>query len=308
MPAVVDAEVVEVKKEPATYDVAILNSEVDITSRVDEIVIKVKKEIADLELDKLTATEDNKKKIRETRTKLNKDKNQINDDVKAIDAVINKELNELKLQVKTKIIPLYADQDKLLVEKIDTITAEQLKTNTEYSLEYYNSKVKSMPLRLGVRYTDVPWDFNFNSSKKSIRTTCDEHFDNVEKGLIMIETHEFKDQLESLWIKHKFDIKEALFELQQQLTMAEQLMKQRDAAKAESDRLEAERAERQRIAAEKKVEEEAAYQDSLKVEVEEMPVVEDIVEYNFKIELTDAQLERLVEYLTNEDIDFELNE
>ena len=308
MPEIVDVEIVETKPVVQKYDIAVLNTIAELTSKVDDIVISTKKRIADLKLDELAPTEENKQVIRQTRADLNKEKNKYNEDLKEIDKAINRDFNELKKQVKDKILPLYADQDTLLSKKLDMITAEQLKENTEYSKTYYAAKLKSMPLRLGIRYEDIPWEFGFNSSKKSIRETCDTHFENVDKGLKMIETHEFKDQLEALWIKHKFDIKEALFELQQQLSMAEQLMKQKEATKLAQEKREAELAEQKRLADEKKAKEESERKAAMVVQVEEIPVAEEIIDYLLKIEVTDTQLNKLISFMMAEGIDFELVE
>ena len=308
MPEIIEAEVVETKSVVQTYDLAILNNIAVLTSRVDEIVSSTKKKITDLKLNELKATEENKQIIRQTRADLNKEKARYNDDLKAIDAVINKELNELKKQVKEKILPLYAEQDKVLAEKLEAITAEQLKENTEYAKTYYAAKLKSMPLRIGVRYEDIPWSFNFNSSKKSIRETCDAHFTEVEKGLTIIDNHDFKNQLETLWIKHKFNIGDALTELQTQLAMADQLMKQKEAAKLAQEKREAELAEQKRLAEEKRTKEEVERKAALEVVVEPIVAVEEITDYLLKIEVTDKQLEKLIAYMMENEIDFELVE
>lgn len=288
------------------YDIAILTNITAISSKVDAIVVKVKDRIAELKLDELEATEDNKKVIRETRAELNKEKQKYEEDLKAIDKIINKELDELKKQVKEKIKPLYAEQDKLLAEKLEKITAKQLEENEAYSQEYYIAKLKSEPHRLGVRYEDIPWSFGFNSSKKSIRETCDAHFESVGKALIIIDNHEYKMQLEELWIKNKFNIGDALTELQTQLALADQLLKQKEAARLEQEKkaaeLKVQKEQREAEAAQIKQEQ----QEALKVEVEELPAIEEITEYALKIEVTDSQLEILVQFMLTNEIDFEL--
>jgi len=290
------------------YDIAVLNNVAELVSKVDSIVTLTKQRIEDLKLDELAPTEENKQVIRQTRADLNKEKNKYNDDIKEIDKIINRDFNELKKQVKEKILPLYADQDKLLVEKLEKITAEQIKENAEYSKTYYAAKLKSTPLRLGVRYEDIPWSFGFNSSKKSIRETCDTHFEEVEKGLMMIETHEYKDQLEVLWIKHKFDIKEALFELQQQLSMAEQIIKQRDATRIAQEKRDAELVEQKKKKTEADELTKAEAKRALEVVVEAPIVVEEYTEYTLKIEVTNSQLEKLIEFMVINDIEFDVKE
>lgn len=292
-----------------SYDIAVINNSVDMTSKIDEIVKKVKKRIADLKLETIAATEENKKVLKDTRADLNKEVQKYEEEIKSIDKMINAGLDELKKQYKEKIKVLYSLTDKELKDKIEEITNQQIKENEDYSKEYYNSKLKSMPLRLGVRYEDVPWDFKFNSSKKSIRTTCDEHFEKIEKALMVIDTHTYKTQLEEIWIKKKYDLGEALVELQTQLAIADKIVEQ----KLEAEKLKNERAvEQQRLEAErttKQAEAKAVQKKSLEVKpVEIIPVVEEILDYAFTFEMTDSQLQKLINFLVEEDITFTLVE
>lgn len=301
--SVIEAEIVESK--PQTYDIAILNNKVDIVSRVDEIAADVERRIAELNLDKIEATEENKKKITAMRTALNAELNQYAADIKAINKIINEPLDLLKSQVKTKIEVLYKSKIEMLKEKLEAITREQAKPNEDYAATYFANKKKSVNIRIDVKYEDIPWTFGFNSSKKSIRDTCDAYFEKIQQGLVIVDNHEYKEQLEALWIKEKYDIGQALLALQTQINLANQILKQKEAKLiAEQERLEKQLEEQKRI---------EAAQAQIKAEAEAAvtsgpPVVEVLTEYSLKVEVTEKQLERLVSFLVDEDIEFELNE
>lgn len=276
------------------YDIAVVNNAAEITSRIDEIVLKVQERINNLKLDTISATEDNKKVLRNTRAELNKEVKQYEEDLKQIDSMINAGFNELKKQYKEKIKSLYKNTDEELKEKIEEITREQLKENQNYSKEYYESKLKSMPLRIGVEYNDIPWDFNFNSSKKSIRDTINNHFEAVEKALLIIDNHEYKDQLQELWVKNKFNLGNALIELQEQIALANKLLK----AKEEELKKREEEIEVKESEIKEEIIEEITHEPSLKVE--------ELISYIFELEMTDSQLYTLINFLENEDIEFKL--
>ena len=276
------------------YDIAVVNNAAEITSRIDEIVLKVQERINNLKLDTISATEDNKKVLRNTRAELNKEVKQYEEDLKQIDSMINEGFNELKKQYKEKIKSLYKNTDEELKEKIEEITREQLKENQNYSKEYYESKLKSMPLRIGVEYNDIPWDFNFNSSKKSIRDTINNHFEAVEKALLIIDNHEYKDQLQELWVKNKFNLGNALIELQEQIALANKLLK----AKEEELKKREEEIEVKESEIKEEIIEEITHEPSLKVE--------ELISYIFELEMTDSQLYTLINFLENEDIEFKL--
>lgn len=276
------------------YDIAVVNNTAEITSRIDEIVLKVQERINSLNLNAIEATEDNKKILRDTRAELNKEVKQYEEDLKQIDLMINAGFNELKKQYKEKIKSLYKITDEELKEKIEEITQEQLKENENYSKEYYEVKLKSMPLRIGVEYNNIPWDFNFNSSKKSIRETVNNHFEAVEKALLIIDNHEYKDQLQSLWIKNNFNLGNALIELQEQIALANTLLK----AKEEELKKREEKVEAKEIEIKEEIIEEVINIPSLKVE--------ELISYVFELEMTDSQLYTLINFLENENIEFNL--
>jgi hypothetical protein len=275
------------------YDIAVVNNTAEITSRIDEIVLKVQERINNLNLNAIEATEDNKKILRDTRAELNKEVKQYEEDLKQIDLMINAGFNELKKQYKEKIKSLYKLTDEELKEKIDEITQEQLKENENYAKEYYEVKLKSMPLRIGVEYNNISWDFNFNSSKKSIRDTANDHFEAVEKALLIIDNHEYKDQLQSLWIKNNFNLGNALIELQEQIALANTLLK----AKEEELKKREEKVEAKEIEIKEEIKEE--------VKVSNLQV-EELVNYVFELEMTDSQLSTLINFLENENIEFNL--
>jgi hypothetical protein len=275
------------------YDIAVVNNTAEITSRIDEIVLRVQKRIEDLNLKTIDATEDNKKILRDTRAELNKEVKQYEEDLKQIELMINSGFNELKKQYKEKIKSLYKLTDDELKEKIDEITQEQLKENQDYSKEYYEAKLKSMPLRIGVEYDDVPWDFTFNSSKKSIRDTANNHFEAVEEALKIIDNHKYKNELEAFWKYNKFNLGKALIELENQLAIANKYIKaQEEELKKREEKIEAKEIEiKEEIKEEIKI-------SNLKVE--------ELISYVFELEMTDSQLYRLVNFLENENIEFNL--
>jgi hypothetical protein len=275
------------------YDIAVVNNTAEITSRIDEIVLRVQKRIEDLNLKTIDATEDNKKILRDTRAELNKEVKQYEEDLKQIELMVNSGFNELKKQYKEKIKSLYKLTDDELKEKIDEITQEQLKENQDYSKEYYEAKLKSMPLRIGVEYDDVPWDFTFNSSKKSIRDTANNHFEAVEEALKIIDNHKYKNELEAFWKYNKFNLGKALIELENQLAIANKYIKaQEEELKKREEKIEAKEIEiKEEIKEEIKI-------SNLKVE--------ELISYVFELEMTDSQLSRLVNFLENENIEFNL--
>lgn len=275
------------------YDIAVVNNTAEITSRIDEIVLRVQKRIEDLNLKTIDATEDNKKILRDTRAELNKEVKQYEEDLKQIELMVNSGFNELKKQYKEKIKSLYKLTDDELKEKIDEITQEQLKENQDYSKEYYEAKLKSMPLRIGVEYDDVPWDFTFNSSKKSIRDTANNHFEAVEEALKIIDNHKYKNELEAFWKYNKFNLGKALIELENQLAIANKYIKaQEEELKKREEKIEAKEIEiKEEIKEEIKI-------SNLKVE--------ELISYVFELEMTDSQLSKLVNFLENENIEFNL--
>jgi hypothetical protein len=275
------------------YDIAVVNNTAEITSRIDEIVLRVQKRIEDLNLKTIDATEDNKKILRDTRAELNKEVKQYEEDLKQIELMINSGFNELKKQYKEKIKSLYKLTDDELKEKIDEITQEQLKENQDYSKEYYEAKLKSMPFRIGVEYDDIPWDFTFNSSKKSIRDTANNHFEAVEEALKIIDNHKYKNELEAFWKYNKFNLGKALIELENQLAIANKYIKaQEEELKKREEKIEAKEIEiKEEIKEEIKI-------SNLKVE--------ELISYVFELEMTDSQLSRLVNFLENENIEFNL--
>jgi hypothetical protein len=291
-------------------EIAILNNDVDITSKVDEIVVRVKTEIKALGLDKIPATEENKKLLKATRSKLNKDVKKYNEDIKAIDKLVNADLDILKEQYKTKIKVLYDLTDKELKDKIENITEIQLQVNKDYALEYYNNKLLAMPLRIGVAYVNVPWNFKFNSSKKSIRATVDVHFEKVETALNIIDNHEYKIQLEELWIRKDFDLAEALIELASRITLAQKIIDQKEETRLEKEAKQAEtRLQRGLVAVETpRPIIETKVKDLTTIPKKVLATVEEITDYSFIIELTDTQLEAFVEYMTEREIEFTLVE
>lgn len=275
------------------YDIAVVNNTAEITSRIDEIVLRVQKRIEDLNLKTIDATEDNKKILRDTRAELNKEVKQYEEDLKQIELMVNSGFNELKKQYKEKIKSLYKLTDDELKEKIDEITQEQLKENQDYSKEYYEAKLKSMPFRIGVEYDDIPWDFTFNSSKKSIRDTANNHFEAVEEALKIIDNHKYKNELEAFWKYNKFNLGKALIELENQLAIANKYIKaQEEELKKREEKIEAKEIEiKEEIKEEIKI-------SNLKVE--------ELISYVFELEMTDSQLSKLVNFLENENIEFNL--
>jgi len=275
------------------YDIAVVNNTAEITSRIDEIVLRVQKRIEDLNLKTIDATEDNKKILRDTRAELNKEVKQYEEDLKQIELMVNSGFNELKKQYKEKIKSLYKLTDDELKEKIDEITQEQLKENQDYSKEYYEAKLKSMPLRIGVEYDDILWDFTFNSSKKSIRDTANNHFEAVEEALKIIDNHKYKNELEAFWKYNKFNLGKALIELENQLAIANKYIKaQEEELKKREEKIEAKEIEiKEEIKEEIKI-------SNLKVE--------ELISYVFELEMTDSQLSKLVNFLENENIEFNL--
>jgi len=242
---------------------------------------------------------ENKKKVKEVRSKLNKEIGVVDEKIKLLNAEVTKGIKNLKSLYKDKVKILYDNADKVLKDKIDKITELQLKENEDYSREYWSKKLAAEPLRLGVAYEDIPWDFKYDSSQTSIRKTCNKHFESVTSALLVIDTHEYKDKLEKLWKKHGYVLGDALVELQQQLISAQELVDAKLAKQAEV-----------RMVREPVVEEPVAVKTIIAVGpvVEQLPAVEEIDDYFFRIEMTDTQLEKFVEYLSNEDIDFELVE
>lgn len=288
------------EKKEQQYDVAILESELAIVSRMDNLVDEVRKEIEDMKLDELAATEDNKKIITDMRVKLNSKINVYDSEITAISKKVNEPIDLLRSQYKLKLKPEIEKEIEKLKNKLEKITEAQLQENIDYSHEYYGSKAKTVDLRIGTKYEDIPWSFRFNSSKKSIRDTVDAHFKSVEDSLLIIDSHEFSARLEELWIENKYNLNEAQIILQKEINMAKQIMEERERQlKAEEERLRLKEEELKKAEEEIKIEEPEVIKPA-------MPKLEKIDNYLFEIEMTDSELADFINYLEGRGITYNL--
>lgn len=299
MKTTVNAEIIENQD----YGVAKLATNVNIISKVKEIEANVKQRIDDLELDKIKATEENKAKITALRIQLNKERQGYEDDVKSIKKLVNEPVKLLESEMKTKVKVLYEDSVNLLQKKIDAITELQKKENDKYALDFYESLVKDGKPRLGGEFKDIPWTYGHGSSKKSIRDTVNNHFESVKKDLFIIDNHEHSSQLEKLWLQYNYNLGDALTKLQEQLILAEQLLKSRTES-LEREKLEQEERIRKLEAEQAKIEIEKAAERAAKEKEVEVIAAEEILDYYFKIELTNSQLDKFVSFLVDNEIDF----
>lgn len=308
---IVEAELVE----DNVYDIATLNSRVDIESKVDQLLANVSREIASLNLGDIKAEVENKGNITNQRVKLNNDLKKYAEDIKEIGRKINEPLDILKEQFAKKVKPVYEETIAMLQGKIDDISSHQLQVKIDYSKEYYENKLKSVTFRKGVAYEDIPHKININSSLISMRTVIDDHFESVEKALIVIDQHEFKEELEELWIKHNYNIGDALAELQLDIIKAEKLLKDRtDRERKEREELEFKLAEEKRKREEealkaKEVVPEPEPEPEIIKDVEEevkLDVLEEVTDYLFELKMTESELSELISFLMERNIIFDL--
>lgn len=299
------------KKEVLNFEVAVLNNEIDITSRMDALTAEWKRKIEELDIDNIAPIEDNKKKLVALRVDLNAAINSYDEEITKLNKLVTAPITELRNQYKNKLKPELSDEIEKLKNKIAEITKLQLAENENYAKEYLANKTKASELKEAISYKDIPWKFNHDSSKKSIRDAVDAHFKAVEDALLVINNHPYSTQLKELWYKYDLDLGKAMVDLQQQLILAEQLLAQ----KLASEKAQKEAAEKALLQAEA---DKAKLEEELKNKVQEevvevpinteveVPVFESIDEYTFKAELTESQLETLINYFVDNDISFDL--
>lgn len=261
-----------------------------IESTIETIVAKVTADIAALNIDKMEVSEENKQKIKQTRSKLAKDLKMYEDERKKIKNFVLEPYNEFEQVYNKDLKKILNEAIAKLDKKKNEIEDGQLAAKIEYGEDYFAKKLVSNPISEAADFDLVDVKMSINISNKKIREAIDAHFEKIESALLIIDQHAHPARLMAIWkTDAKFDIGVALTRLSTQLANEKKTAYRGEEIKT--------------IVPETPPQPEP--------EKEEKPVVgmpEEVYDFTLHITVTEDQLAGLSLYLEENNIEFSLDE
>lgn len=176
-----------------------MNKDLIVIEQLPVIVTKLKGISKDIkakvnEALSLVCTEDTVRTVKAYRAELNKDKAEIEALRKKVKAEVLKPYEEFEAIYKENITDIYAEADKQLKEKIDSVENE-MKAVKEGNLIAYFEELKQAA---GIDFVDF-YDANINvtlsASEKSLKDAVYAFVMKVAEELKIIESQDFKDEI-----------------------------------------------------------------------------------------------------------------
>lgn len=153
----------------------------DIKAKVDEAL-------------SLVCTEDTVKTVKAYRAELNKDKAEIEALRKEIKAKVLAPYEEFEEIYKKNITDIYAEADKQLKEKIDSVENE-IKAEKESKLRAYFEELKQAEKIDFIVFEDAHINITLSASEKSLKDAAWAFVNRVADELRIIESQDFKDEI-----------------------------------------------------------------------------------------------------------------
>lgn len=269
-----------------------------LKNSIEDLSIRVKNKIDSLGLEKIPATEENKAELKKIRTSLRNELLDFENQRKSIKEFLLKDYNEFEDEYKSKIKKLYENTDSLLKAAIDKIQAEQDQVIKDYALLYFEEMKKANPIQ-EVEFKNIQVNY---ANQKQVRLSIDNYFDEIKKALDIIKTYgENQGRLYASWIRNGYRLVDAITILNNDLAVEARVKKETEERQAREEALQ--KAFR--------VEVPEAEVEGVEIEVEEhfeddILEVEEIGEYKLSVKCTYSQLADLMEFLMNNNYDYDL--
>jgi len=251
----------------------------------------VQADIDALKIDTMEVSEENKQKLKKTRTKLNKDLAMYEGERKKIKAFVLKPYTSFEESYSTNLKVIITGAVTKLNTKIKTIETGQIKEFEDYGKEYFLRKLESNPISVANTFKDVGLSMSLSLNKKKIREAIDKHIESISSALTIIEGHEHSARLKVLWeTEADYDIGVALTKLTLKLNLE-------NAAKPVKKAF---------VVPEVHLTEINPY---VEPEIINIPVEpEEVYDFGLKITVTENQLASLTTFMEENDIIFALDE
>lgn len=143
------------------------------------------------EADALICTEESKQTVKSARAHLNKERKDFEARFKEVEAQVLEPWNQVVAAYKEHIITPYADGDKKLKDKIDTIEDEQKRQKIEEVRAYFEEYAASLhldPYFINWEFTKI--NVTLSASEKSLKAQAKDYVDLRIKHLESIEKRE----------------------------------------------------------------------------------------------------------------------
>ena len=241
----------------------------------------------------LVCTEDTVKSVKAVRADLNKERNEFEEQRKAVKKAIMTPYEQFEAVYKECISDTYKKADIELKAKIDSVENELKKAKRTEVEAYFEECSKSVGVDF-VRLSDLNLNITLSASVKSLKRQVKEYFDKVIQDLALIATLEHTTEI-LVEYRKTLDVSDAVLTVQE-----------RHKAIAEQEKRNAEAsiiAEKQAETVEKveKAVRESATEEISAPEVEEAPPEgnEPVYEATFRVTGTLAQLKALKKFLND---------
>ena len=194
-----------------------------IDNNIESIVNEIKTEIANLNIASMKVSEENKQNLKNVRASLNKKLALFESERKKVKDIILEPYNNFEEIYKIKLKTVIEDAVNEVDQKVKSIETEQKLELEKYALEYWNKKIKAIPIQYGNNFDDLNLNITLTLNKKKIREAIDFHFDKMNSAAIIINNHPHSARLRVLFENDaKYDIGVALTKLEEKLSLERQ--------------------------------------------------------------------------------------
>lgn len=164
-----------------------------ITEHLDKLSIEIKKKVDDA--NKLVCTEETVKGVKNTRSELNKEFAELEEQRKFVKSKIMEKYDAFEEVYKEKVSNLYKQADADLKAKIDMVE-NKLKQEKRYELvEFFLEQANSKNIQDYINFEDLGLNITLSASVKSLKEQILLKCNNVEKDLKLIDLEEFKEEI-----------------------------------------------------------------------------------------------------------------
>lgn len=194
-----------------------------IDHNIDSLVEEIKNEIANLNIASMEVSEDNKQTLKNVRASLNKKLALFESERKKVKEFILQPYSEFEEEYKNKLKAVIDEAVNEVDQKVKSIETEQKIEKEQYAIEYWNKKIKAIPIEYGNNFNDLNLNITLTINKKKIREAIDFHFEKMNSAAIIINNHPHSARLRVLFEKDaRYDIGVALTKLEEKLSLERQ--------------------------------------------------------------------------------------
>lgn len=194
-----------------------------IDNNIESIVNEIKTEIANLNIASMKVSEENKQNLKNVRASLNKKLALFESERKKVKDIILEPYNNFEEIYKIKLKTVIEDAVNEVDQKVKSIETEQKLELEKYALDYWNKKIKAIPIEYGNSFNNLNLNITLTLNKKKIREAIDFHFDKMNSAAIIINNHPHSARLRVLFENDaKYDIGVALTKLEEKLSLERQ--------------------------------------------------------------------------------------